>query len=547
MVTATPPGSADEAAAPTGTVGVPRWAVGRQPWFLVALHLPFVASGPIVAIPRHDVSPGVAAFVVVVSLAIGALQLRHSFAAARGERPAGWVWSLLALVVLVHVPLLWLGWDWSTMQWFVIASLAMLLPPAPALVAAVGLAVGQASLFGWEVLRTPGTGPGFATVATIYLFTLLVMGGGALYGSSRLVRVLEDLYSARTELAELAVGRERLRVSRDLHDLLGQSLSAVSLKGDLALRLLPTDAAAARNEIESLTGVARRALRDVRAVARDEHGVALPAELDAAAALLGAAGIATRVDVDLPGLAAPAEQVLAWAVREGATNTLRHSEATTWTVTGARQDGRVTLEIVNDGARTVVPDPTPASVTPAGRTATIAGPTGPAPEELPSPAGSLGPAPDELPGRAAPTGPAPDELPSPTGHAPDRPGTEAGPGAPDDVSTGRSTGSARPPAPAPDRPPGAFDRVAGPSGGTEDARPEPSRPTGNAPDGHGSATDPGTDGRPRPAGQPPDQAPGSGLPGLIARARAAGGTATAGPTPDGEDWHLRVTLPERGA
>ena len=405
-MTTAPPGTADDAAALTGTVGVPRWAVGRQPWFLVARHLPVAASGPVVALPRHDVSPGLAVLVVAVTLAIGALQLRHSFAAARGVRPAGWLWSLLALAVLVQVPLLWLGWDWSTMQWFVVASLAMLLPPAPALVAVAGVAVGQAALFGWAVLREPGTGTGFAVVATVYVLTLLVMGGGALYGSARLVRVLEDLYAARTETAELAVGRERLRVSRDLHDLLGQSLSAVSLKGDLALRLLPTDPAAARTEIESLTGVARGALRDVRAVARDEHGVALPAELDAAAALLGAAGIATRVDADLPGLATPTEEVLAWAVREGATNTLRHSEATTWTVTGVRRDGRVTLEIVNDGART----PNPDAARPAG--------------------------------------------------------------------------------------PGAPDR------------------------------------------------PGSGLPGLIARARAAGGSATAGPTADGEGWRLRVTVPE---
>jgi two-component system sensor histidine kinase DesK len=127
-------------------------------------------------------------------------------------------------------------------------------------------------------------------------------------------------------------------------------LSAVSLKGDLALRLLPTDTAAARAEIESLTKVARGALRDVRAVARDEHGVSLAAEIDAAVALLGAAGIVTRVDVDLPGVTGPAQEIFAWAVREGATNTLRHSDATTWRVTAGRQGGRATLEIVNDGA-----------------------------------------------------------------------------------------------------------------------------------------------------------------------------------------------------
>ena len=75
---------------------------------------------------------------------------------------------------------------------------------------------------------------------------------------------------------------ERLRLSRDLHDLLGQSLSAVSLKGDLAVRLLGSDPSAAHREIESLTGVARSALRDMRAVAWDDHGVSLAGEADAA-------------------------------------------------------------------------------------------------------------------------------------------------------------------------------------------------------------------------------------------------------------------------
>jgi len=87
-------------------------------------------------------------------------------------------------------------------------------------------------------------------------------------------------------------------------------------------------------------------------VARDEHGVSLPAEIDAAAALLGAAGVRTEIDVDLAGVAGPAEEVLAWAVRESATNTLRHSAATSWRVAAGRRWGAIQLEIVNDGVVT---------------------------------------------------------------------------------------------------------------------------------------------------------------------------------------------------
>jgi two-component system sensor histidine kinase DesK len=89
----------------------------------------------------------------------------------------------------------------------------------------------------------------------------------------------------------------------------------------------------------------------MRAVARDEHDVSLRAETDSAAAVLAAAGITARIEAGLPGLPPALDTVLGWAVREGATNILRHSEATSCSVTGRREDGRVRLEIVNDGAR----------------------------------------------------------------------------------------------------------------------------------------------------------------------------------------------------
>jgi two-component system sensor histidine kinase DesK len=120
---------------------------------------------------------------------------------------------------------------------------------------------------------------------------------------------------------------------------------------DLAVRLLASNPPAARAEIESLTGVAREALGGVRAVTRDEHAVSLRTEADGAAALLEAAGIDTSVDLDLPQLPGPVEEVLAWTVREGVTNVLRHSQATACSIKAARQDGWVRLEIKNNGAR----------------------------------------------------------------------------------------------------------------------------------------------------------------------------------------------------
>ena len=322
----------------------------RARWFLLGLHIALLAVAPVFTITGFEGRSGDPAIAVLAALAIGTLQLRHSFAAARGERPRAWPWTLLALAALVYLPMVWFGMGWAPMQYFVIASAVMLLRGWPAGIAvATPLLATAAAVVGKGPISGESAAQGALSV--VYWIVGLVTGAVALYGAARLVRVLDELEATRTELAELAIGRERLRISRDLHDLLGHSLSAISLKGDLARRLLPSDLYAARAEIEGLTEVARSALRDVRAVTRDERSMSLRTETDGAAALLGAAGIDAHIDVDLPDLARPTEEVLAWAVREGITNVLRHSHATICSVTAARRDGMVWLEIVNDGAR----------------------------------------------------------------------------------------------------------------------------------------------------------------------------------------------------
>jgi two-component system sensor histidine kinase DesK len=289
--------------------------------------------------------PGVLA--VPLDAAAIAIQLRHSLAAAAGVRPRGAMWTLLALAILVYLPLPWLGWEWAFLQFALAASVAMLLPRRPAVAAIAAILIGTAAA---SVAALAGQPAGSVVYQVCYRTLSILLGWVALYGSVRLVRLLDEVRAARTELAELAIGRERLRVSRDLHDLLGQSLSAVSLKGDLAIRLLDSDPRAARIEIASLTHVARDALRGVRALSRDEHAVSLRGEAEGATALLASAGIEARVDIDLAGLRSDQERMLAWSVREGVTNVLRHSQARSCTIAAGRRDGRVCLEIVNDGA-----------------------------------------------------------------------------------------------------------------------------------------------------------------------------------------------------
>ncbi len=89
----------------------------------------------------------------------------------------------------------------------------------------------------------------------------------------------------------------------------------------------------------------------MRAVTRDERAVSLRTEMEGAVGLLSAAGMDARIDLDLPDLPPPVEDVLAWAVREGVTNVLRHSQASICSIRARRWDGHARLEIVNDGVR----------------------------------------------------------------------------------------------------------------------------------------------------------------------------------------------------
>jgi len=327
------------------------WSMPKARWIIVAVHLVMMAPGPMIVgfgIAGEPAS-GPAMIAMLLGLALLGLQLRHSFALARGEHLRCGMWTLFALASLVYLPLAWFGWAWVPMQASLMASAPMVLPRRSAAV------VFAAPILGTDLVVVATGAPASVSTAMYwvcyYTFSLLIVSA-ALYGSARLVREVNDLQTTQAELAELAVGRERLRVSRDLHDLLGHSLSAVSLKGDLAIRLLHKDPVAARAEIESLTAVARDALRGMRLVTRDELTVSLRTETDGAAALLRAVGITTYVSFDVHNLSPPVEAMFAWAVREGVTNVLRHSEARTCSITIGHRNGTAQLEIANDGVRT---------------------------------------------------------------------------------------------------------------------------------------------------------------------------------------------------
>ena len=163
------------------------------------------------------------------------------------------------------------------------------------------------------------------------------------------VRLMFDrnhgLVSAQAEVGRRAVENERTRIAADLHDILGHSLTVITLKAELAQRLLDVDLERARAELRDLEVLSRDALHDVRATALGVRGVSLPGEIAAAREALTAAGVAAVLPTVADEVPTRWRELFAWTVREGVTNLVRHSRASSCEV-------RLTpdsVEILDDG------------------------------------------------------------------------------------------------------------------------------------------------------------------------------------------------------
>ncbi|MGH7761923.1 MAG: sensor histidine kinase [Candidatus Dormibacteraceae bacterium] len=188
--------------------------------------------------------------------------------------------------------------------------------------------------------------------AGIWTWSIVFEGllvGGVVLASSQLGRTNRALYQAREDAAGLMIAEERLRFARDLHDLLGHSLSVIVLKAELAGKLAVASPERVAAEVADIERVARQALAEVREAVSGYRDVSLSTEIEQARSALLAAGIQVRVQPLVDSLPAPTENVLAWALREGVTNVIRHAGATAAGITLSRHDGRAELELTDDG------------------------------------------------------------------------------------------------------------------------------------------------------------------------------------------------------
>ncbi|WP_092195757.1 sensor histidine kinase [Blastococcus tunisiensis] len=252
----------------------------------------------------------------------------------------GGVQREMVLVAVVGVALaVWLGPAWSGLMIYVSAAAAASLPERwtwPAVVGAAAVCAG--------VIGAHGELGGMFILPVICLLTAF-----ALRGTRYLVSVNAELTQAREELARSAVAEERMRFARDLHDLLGHSLSLIALKSELAGRLAERDPARARQEMADVEDAARRALAEVRDAVSGYRQVRLAQALVEARSALSAAGIGLRAPAVGEPLPAAADAVLGWVVREATTNVLRHSGARSVVVDLATTDDDVRLTVTDDG------------------------------------------------------------------------------------------------------------------------------------------------------------------------------------------------------
>jgi two-component system sensor histidine kinase DesK len=211
----------------------------------------------------------------------------------------------------------------------------------PLLVIGVGGMGGLGALVAWFAGRNGGdifsTSYGSATAALVTAMML------------RLIAVIGALRETRGELAAAAVAEERLRFSRDLHDLLGHTLSVMVVKAQAVRRVVERNPAVAAEQAADIETVGRQALKEVREAVTGYRGRGLVAELDAARTALADATIEATVRRAGPSLPPEADALLGWAVREGVTNVIRHSGARRCEI-DVRHDGAVaTVEICDDG------------------------------------------------------------------------------------------------------------------------------------------------------------------------------------------------------
>lgn len=329
-------------AEPPGTAGVDLRP--RRAWYLANGIVTVVFSGycviTLIGLLISGLTTEQVGLAVLCTGALLAIQLLYFGRPATELRSALSHGMLLAQALVAYLPLLVFGPAWVGQPGIVAGSVLLVLRPVLAWPAFAAVVASMGVI--QEVLTSQPIDVAYTTIAT-------ALTGLEFYLLTRLARLVSELHAARAELAGGAVAEERLRFARDLHDLLGLNLSAIALKGELTRRLVRKSPERARRELEEITGIARRALADVRSVASGYRELSLEGEARIARSLLAASDVDVRLNLAQLDLPAQTRTVLATALREGVTNALRRNGVQHCEIAVREAGGSVLLDIVHDG------------------------------------------------------------------------------------------------------------------------------------------------------------------------------------------------------
>ncbi|MGH8875805.1 MAG: sensor histidine kinase [Stackebrandtia sp.] len=251
------------------------------------------------------------------------------------------VLTLLAVQTLLTVATTWwYGAHWGVLFTLLGLTYGAVAPPRRAPVAVVALTLVSGLVPWWQDAAWPNV---WVTALTTFLC------GMSTYGFHRLLSVIAELDATRQQLAREAVDRERLRFSRDLHDLLGHTLSVIVVKSEVIRRLPPGETGAAVQHAKDIEDIGRQALVEVREAVTGYRDTDLRRELDRAVIASEAAGFRLRAELGTRTLPAAADTLFGWVVRETVTNVVRHSGAANCDITLTVDESLARLSVRDDG------------------------------------------------------------------------------------------------------------------------------------------------------------------------------------------------------
>jgi two-component system sensor histidine kinase DesK len=308
---------------------LPQWArwpaIGRMAWLI------YLDLYPSTYLYVHPTLVQVLAGVVGIGVFLP-LYLHSVFGRPRTQLPYVIAFALIGFALSPF------GGVWSVFNVYAASAAGRLRPRRTLVIAIIAL---QVTLLAFSLIIGQ---PWYYWIWGLFFGTMVGFGTG---WQTEVEAKNQQLEAAQHEVRAMAETAERERISRDLHDLLGHTLTLVAVKADLAVRLVGKDADAARKEMEDVAQAARGALGEVRAAVAGMRGAAFSVELERAKRMLAAAEVKAEVDAAAPVGDAEREAVLAMALREAVTNVIRHARA---------QSCHIRLEATRSGYRLHVED-----------------------------------------------------------------------------------------------------------------------------------------------------------------------------------------------